>query len=546
MNGELRLKLWRAEAANRGLQESNSDLRDAEAKQKAHAETLEHENRNLRVIAVDWRRKSERIEALERESNDLKRFKFSCESAHLSKIDTLEHENRNLRGTMTDWERKSEQIKALQRESDDLKRFKFSCESAHLGKIDILEHENRNLRETVMDWERKSEQIKALACESDHPKEPKYSFEVSNPSKINTLERKLFDLRCENSTLKDERVKLDGRLRESAESRLHTLLSAERATSQEALNEVKECKELLECSKTHCLALEEAAQAREICMLRERQYTLMCWWEQATSVREEHEYELAWSIHICAQHEKDAKDSRRKIAVEQEESAITRLKLKDYQQWNRDLCDDLKQAKKECLEQRGYHRQYVATTNNFERERNKLRTELANLEHDHQSLQDYSRKLEMDLKTSSSTTREVLEEKTELLRAAEGEKATCDKIIQHLTTKAKDREIHVSQPEVPLANPTSLRVTPASATPPQTGKPTESRSQYSVDDNKSQPKSRKISPSPSPRQASPDELGHDQPSQDLHRPQKRPCVSARNGSTNNCPSWNAQKRKRFI
>lgn len=268
--------------------------------------------------------------------------------------------------------------------------------------------------------------------------------------RLATLEEQTLKLRKELEMAADRQDAHIAASRKASElgcalSGLRTLLSAERATSQEALNEAKESRELLDQSKAQCSTLEEAAQARESSISLERQHAMICWSEQASRLNEESHYELAWALHICAQHQQDAEESRRKIAVEREESARTRRRLEDYQRRYRDMCDDLKRAKDECSEQREYQRQYLSTTGSLERERNKQRRELADLAQSRERLMAYSRKLEGDLKILSSTTQEALEEKTEQLRAAGNQKATCDSIIRQLAEQANDREKYLDR-----------------------------------------------------------------------------------------------------
>ncbi|KAI7511462.1 hypothetical protein KC347_g3343 [Hortaea werneckii] len=391
----LRRELSDAQAACERLEKSNSSLRNARAMQKARLATLEHENGNLKNIKMDSEQKSERIKALEHDYHQLQQLKISLENEQKVKVSALKRERFGLKNDNAKLEDDNVALDGKLRDANA--RFTEAKNAA-----DIAEALDKQVLELRHDLETAAEKEDAHAAAS----------------------RKASEL------AKD----LNG---------LRTLLAAERATSQEALSKAKESLELVESSKAQCLVLQEAAQAREICIQRERQYAIMCWWEQASSIHEEHEYELAWSLQVCTQHEQDAKESRRKLAEEREEAAITRLRLKDYEQLYRDICDELKQAKKECFEQREYQRQYLSMTGSLERERNKLKWELANLKHDHQSLQDHSRKLEGDLRTLSSTTREALEEKTEQLRAAESEKATRDRTLRQLTEQANNREMYV-------------------------------------------------------------------------------------------------------
>ncbi|RMY71724.1 hypothetical protein D0863_04976 [Hortaea werneckii] len=448
----LRRALSDAQAACERLEKSVSSLGNARAMQKARLATLEQENGNLKNIKLDSEQKSERIKTLERDYHQLQELKTSLENDHKAEVGALKRERSGLKNANAKLEDDNVALdKTLRETNSRLIKTKKAAEIA----------EGERLR---MCREMEGERIKKMELASDvkdlHQRLgviTKLKTElIGKTDKLATLEGQVLQLRqdLERAAEKEDAHAAASRKASELEkdlSGLRTLLAAERATTQEALNEAKESRQLLGCSKTQCLELEETAQAREICILRERQYAMMCWWEQASSIYEENEYELAWSLQVCTQHEKDAKESREEIAVEQEESALTRLRLKDYQQWYRDICDDLKKAKKECLEQMEHQRRYLSTIGSLERVTNKLRRELAGLEHDHESLRDYSRKLEGDLRTLSSATKEALQEMTEQLRNAENEKANCERTTKQLTEQASNREIYVDRLRQALA-----------------------------------------------------------------------------------------------
>ncbi|RMZ27947.1 hypothetical protein D0859_07979 [Hortaea werneckii] len=450
-NKVLRRDLFNAQAACERLEKSNSSLKNARAMQKARVATLEQENGNLKNIKMDLEQKSERIKSLERDYHQLQELKTSLDNDHKVKVSGLKRERFGLKNANAKLEDDNVALDQKLRETGTrLVQAKEAAEIAEYEKVRMC-RELEEERSKTSGWESKVDDLhQQLGVITELETEL-----TSKTDRIATLEGQLLELRHDLEMAAEKEGAHAAASRKAPElekdlSGLRTLLAAERATSQEALSEAKQSKELLECSKTQCLALEEAAQAREICILRERQYAIMCWWEQASIISEENEYELAWSLQVCTQHEQDAKESRRKITVEQEESAMTQLRLKDYQRWYGDICDDLKQAKKESLEQMEHQRRYLSTIGILERERNKLSRELANLEHDHQSLQDYSHKLEGDLRTLSSTTR-ALDEKIEQLRDAENEKATCDRITKQLTEQAANREIYMDRLRQALA-----------------------------------------------------------------------------------------------
>ncbi|KAI7283947.1 hypothetical protein KC345_g2644 [Hortaea werneckii] len=451
-NEVLRRDLSDAQGACERLEKSNSSLRNARAMQKARLATLEQENGNLKNIKLDSEQKSERIKALERDYHQLQEVKTSLENDHKVKVSTLKRERFGLKNANAKLEDDNVALDQKLRETNArLTEAKNAADAAEGDKVRIC-RELEGERSKTMAWE---SEVKTLHQQLGLITELETEL-TSKTDRIATLEGQVLELRHDLEMAADKEDAHAAASRKASElekdlSGLRTLLAAERAMSQDALSEAKQSRELLEYSKTQCLASQEAAQAREICILRERQYAIICWWEQASSIYEESEYELAWSLQVCTQHEEDAKESRRKIAVEREETTITRLRLRDYQQWYRDICDDLKHAKKESLEQMEHQRRHLSTIGILERERNKLSRELANLEHDHQSLQDYSRKLEGDLRTLSSTTREALDEKFEQLRDAENEKATCDRVTKQLTEQAANREICVDRLKQALA-----------------------------------------------------------------------------------------------
>ncbi|RMZ01163.1 hypothetical protein D0862_06469 [Hortaea werneckii] len=451
-NEVLRRDLSVTQAACERLEKSNSGHRNARATQKARLATLEQENGKLKNIKLDSEQKSERIKTMERDYHLLQELKTSLENDHKVKVSDLKRERFGLKTANAKLEDDNVALDKTLRETNT--RLKKTTEAA-----EIAEDERVRLCRELQ-----GERIKTMDLESDvkdlHQRLgviTELETELTGKTdKLATLEGQVLQLRQDLERAAEKEYAHAAASRKASElekdlSGLRTLLAAERATTQEALNEAKDSRQLLECSKTQCLEVEEAAQAREICILRERQYAMMCWWEQASSIYEENEYELAWSLQVCNQHEKDAKESRERIAVEQEESALTRLRLKDYQQWYRDTCDDLKKAKKECFDQMENQRRYLSTISSLEREQNKLRRELAGLEHDHESLRDYSRKLEGDLRTLSSTTREALVGMTEQLRNAENSKANCERTMKQLTEQASNREIYVDRLRQALA-----------------------------------------------------------------------------------------------
>ncbi|KAI7485678.1 hypothetical protein KC351_g3821 [Hortaea werneckii] len=441
----LRRDLSDAQAACERLEKSNSSLRNARAMQKARLATLEHENGNLKNIKMDSEQKSERIKALEHDYHQLQQLKISLENEQKVKFSALKRERFGLKNDYAKLEDDNVALDGKLRDANvrltEAKNAADIAEDERVRMCRELEGEKRKTMEReskIKDLHQQLGVISVLETEL-----------TSRADRIAALDKQVLELRHDLETAAEKEDAHAAASRKASElakdlNGLRTLLAVERATSQEALDKTKESLELVESSKAQCLVLEEAATAREICIQRERQYAIMCWWDQASSIHEEHEYELAWSLQVCTQHEQDAKEFRRKIAVEREEAAITRLRLKDYEQLYWDMCNELKQAKKGCSEQREYQRQYLSMTGSLERERNKLKWELANLKHDHQSLQDHSRKLEGDLRTLLSTTREALEEKTEHLRVAESEKATRDRTLRQLTEQASNREMYVN------------------------------------------------------------------------------------------------------
>ncbi|GAB1738027.1 hypothetical protein NU219Hw_g2535t1 [Hortaea werneckii] len=445
-NELLRRDLSDAQAACERLEKSNSSLRNARAMQKARMATLEHENGNLKNIKLDSDQKSERIRALERDCHQLQELNTSLEDEHRVKVNTLKRERFGLKVANTKLEDDRVALdKKLRDANASLIEAKNAAEIAEGERVRIC-HELEGERSKTMQWK-----TDYLDLHGPHGIIVTLKTELSEKmDRLATLEEQTLKLRKELEMAAERQDAHIAASRKASElgcalSGLRTLLSAERATSQEALNEAKESRELLDQSKAQCSTLEEAAQARESSISRERQYAMICWSEQASRLIEESHYELAWALHICGQHEQDAEESRGKIAVEREESARTRRRLEDYQRRYRDMCDDLERAKDECSEQREYQRQYLSTTGSLERERNKQRRKLVDLAQGRERLTAYSRKLEVDLKILSCTTQEALEEKTEQLRAAENEKATCDRIIRQLAEQANDREIYVDR-----------------------------------------------------------------------------------------------------
>ncbi|KAI7248392.1 hypothetical protein KC343_g1382 [Hortaea werneckii] len=449
----LRRDLSDAQAACERLEKSVSSLSNARAMQKARLATLEQENGKLKNIKLDSEQKSERIKTLERDYHQLQELKTSLENDHhKAKVSALKRERSGLKNANAKLEDDNVALDKTLRETNT--RLIKTTEAAEIAEAERVRvcRELEEERSKTIGWESK---VKDLHQQLGIITELETEL-TGKTDRLATLEEQVLQLRRDLEMAAEKEDAHAAASRKASElakdlNGLRTLLAAERATSQEALDEAKESRQLLECSETQCLELEEAAQAREICTLRERQYAMICWREQASSIYEENEYELAWSLQVCTQHEKDAKESRRRIAVEQEESAIIRLRLKDYQQWYRDICDELKQAKRECFEQMEKQRRYLSTIGSLEREQNKLRRELAGLEHDHEGLRDYSRKLEGDLRTLSSTTREALEEMTEQLRNAENEKANCERTTKQLIEQASNREIYVDRLRQTLA-----------------------------------------------------------------------------------------------
>lgn len=451
-NELLRRDLSDAQAACERLEKSNSSLRNARAVQKARLATLEHENGNLKNINVDLEKKSERIKALERDCHQLQELNTSLEDEHKVKVSALKRERFALKIANAKLEEDKVALdKGLRDANARLIEVKNAAETAESERVRMCQ-ELEGERSEKMQW--KKEYLDLHGPHGIIVTLKKGLFEKMK--RLETSEAQTLKLRKELEMAAERQDAHIAASRKASElgcalSGLRALLSAERATSQEALNEAKESRELLDQMKTQCSALEAAAQARKSSILCERQYAMMCWSEQTSRLNEESTYELAWTLHICTQHEQDAEESRRKIAVEREEAARARRKLEDHQKRYRDMCDDLKRTKYECSEQREYQRQYLSTTGILERERNKLRRDLADLAQDRERLETYSRQLEGDLKTLSSTTREALEGKTEQLRASENEKATCDRIMRQLTEHASNREIYVNRLRQALA-----------------------------------------------------------------------------------------------
>ncbi|KAI7214594.1 hypothetical protein KC333_g5920 [Hortaea werneckii] len=412
--------------------------------QKARLATLEHENANLKNINMDSEQKSVRIQALELDCHQLQELNTSLQDEHTIKVSKLKRGLSVLKNENAKLEDDKVALDKKLRDADA--RFigaRNAAETAD-GEIVRLRRELEGEKRKTMEWEDK---VQGLHQQLGNI--TKLEKELTNKTdRLATAEEQVSKLRKELETAAEEQDAHVAALRrtselESALNGLRTLLSDERASSQKVFNEAKDRTEHLKRSEARCLALEETVQAREISIVHERQCAMMCLWEQTSRIHEENDYDFAWLLNICVQHEQDTNEFRRKYVAEREESARTRRRLGDYQIWYRDTCDDLRQAKQEGSEQREHQRQYLSTIGSLERERSKLRRELADLEHDHQSLQDYSRKLEGDLKTLSSTTRQALEEITEQLHGAKNEKATCDRIIRQLTEQANDRETYV-------------------------------------------------------------------------------------------------------
>ncbi|GAB1725807.1 hypothetical protein NU195Hw_g2533t1 [Hortaea werneckii] len=464
----LRFRLWHAEDERNQLRVSNNDLREAEAKQKAHTETLKLEIGNLRATVTDRERELKQIKAMQREVEHFKKFKSDFESAYLSRIDALESQNRDLRAAAIDWERKSEEIKFLARESP----------------------ENRKLRANAMDWERKSEQPKALAHDPDH---------LECLSKVNSYERKLLDLRGENSTLKDDRVTLDRRLRD-ADAKLVEAQNAAKTAEDEGKRLSKELEGQEITTRNLRKRLEIIAKLKTELVKQDGRFAAM----------------------------------ERQMLKGQNESGVAAQKqdmqaLKDVS-WL--FGEEAMQQWKEheaAMQQEAEAAEHEEPSSSPECGQPQEGTRLSS-----QSVKAHT--------ALAGPVKEAVSDPTGRPQAPTGRLAATSTPSQQNC----EAELIVSRPEVPLANPTSLHVTTTSATLPQTDKPTESAAKYSVNDNKSQPNSRKLSPGPRPRQASPDELGHDQPSQDLRRPQKRPREDEGKGSTNDWPPWNARKCTRFM
>ncbi|KAI7480361.1 hypothetical protein KC357_g3957 [Hortaea werneckii] len=396
----LRRELSDAQSTCERLEKSNSTLRNARAMQKARLATLEHENGNLKNIKMDSEQKSERIKALEHDYHQLQQLKISLENEQKVKVSALKRERFGLKSDNAKLEDDNAALDGKLRDANTrLTEAKNAADIAEGERVRMcreLEGERRKTMERESEIKDQRQQLSVITV---------LETELNGRAdRIAALERQVLELRHDLEKAAEKEDAHTAASRKASElakdlNGLLTLLAAERATSQEALNEAKESRELVKSSKAQCL--------------------------------------------VCTQHEQDAKESRRKITVEREEAAITRLRLKDYEQLYRDMCNELKQAKKECFEQREYQRQYLSMTGSLERERNKLKWELANLKHDHQSLQDHSRKLEGDLRTLSSRTREALEDKTEQLRVAESDKATRDRTLRQLTEQANNREMYV-------------------------------------------------------------------------------------------------------
>ncbi|KAI7168148.1 hypothetical protein KC316_g11756 [Hortaea werneckii] len=316
-NELLRRDLSDAQAACERLEKSNSSLRNARAMQKARLATLEHENANLKNINMDSEQKSVRIKALERDCHQLQELNTSLEDEHKVKVSTLKRERFGLKIANAKLEEDKVALEQKLRDADArLIEAKNAAEIAGSEKVRICQ-------------ELEEERSKTMQWKKDY-------LDLHGPHGIIvTLKTELFEKMDRLATMEEQTLKLRKELEMAAErqdahiaasrkaselgcalSGLRTLLSAERATSQEALNATKESRELLN------------------------------------------------------------------------------------------------------------------------------QTDLAQ---DRERLETYSRKLERDLKTLSSTTKEALKEKTEQLRAAENEKATCDRIMRQLTEQASNREICVNR-----------------------------------------------------------------------------------------------------
>ncbi|KAI7237438.1 hypothetical protein KC330_g3144 [Hortaea werneckii] len=316
-NELLRRDLSDAQAACERLEKSNSSLRNARAMQKARLATLEHENANLKNINMDSEQKSVRIKALERDCHQLQELNTSLEDEHKVKVSTLKRERFGLKIANAKLEEDKVALEQKLRDADArLIEAKNAAEIAGSEKVRICQ-------------ELEEERSKAMQWKKDY-------LDLHGPHGIIvTLKTELFEKMDRLATMEEQTLKLRKELEMAAErqdahiaasrkaselgcalSGLRTLLSAERATSQEALNATKESRELLN------------------------------------------------------------------------------------------------------------------------------QTDLAQ---DRERLETYSRKLERDLKTLSSTTKEALKEKTEQLRAAENEKATCDRIMRQLIEQASNREICVNR-----------------------------------------------------------------------------------------------------
>ena len=445
-NETLRRNLFDAQAAFERLEKSNSSLRNARAMQKARLETLEHENGNLKNIKMDSEKKSERIKDLERDNQQLQELNTTLQDEHTIKVNKMKRGRIVLKNENAKLEDDKVALDKKLRDADA--RIVGARNTAETADREIarLRRELKGEKSKTMEWEGKVQDLHQQLGNIT-----RLETELTNKTdRLATVEEQVLKLRKELETAAEEQDAHVAAIRRTSElenalNGLRTLLSNERASSQKSFDEAKQSTELLEHIKTKCLALEEAVQARETSIGHERQCAMLSWWEQTSRIKEENDYDFAWLLGILAHAEQDTNEFRRKYVVEREESARTRRRLGDYQIWYRDTCEDLRQAKQEGSEQREHLRRYLSTIGSLERERNKLKRELADAEHDRGSLQEYSRRLEGDLQTLSSTTREALEETTKQLCSAEDENATCDRIIRQLTEQANDRETYVDR-----------------------------------------------------------------------------------------------------
>ncbi|RMY19366.1 hypothetical protein D0867_04740 [Hortaea werneckii] len=386
-NELLRRDLSDAQAACERLEKSNSSLRNARAMQKARLGTLEHENANLKNINMDSEQKYVRIKALQRDCHQLQELNTSLQDEHTVKVSKLKRGRIVLKNENAKLEDDKVALDKKLRDADARVIGARNAAKTADGEIVRLRRELEGEKRKTMEWEGKVQDLHQQLGNIT-----KLETELTNKTdRLATAEEQVSKLRKELETAAEEQDAHVAALRRTSEL-------------ESALNGLRTL-----FSDERAFSQKVFNEAKDSTEHLKRIKTQCLALEEAVQARE---------ISI---HEQDTNDFQRK------------------------------QAKQEGSEQREHQRQYLSTIGSLERERNKLGRELADLEHDHQSLQDYSRKLEGDLKTLSSTTKQALEKNTEQLHGAKNEKVTCDRIIKQLTEQANDREIYVDRLRQALA-----------------------------------------------------------------------------------------------